>query len=121
MKFLVIRTSNNDDEKRPCDERLTFEEYDRIEVRTCSEEEFNTRFAHIQGGWRTKGINHTTCNNGKYIKRTFPKENKGWFLEISTLEELIEFSEKVHCDLIIGKHFDNDEIFCIEIYDDYRE
>mgnify|MGYP007109921183 CR=1 FL=1 len=121
MKFMITRTSNYGDEERPCDDsRLTFEKYDYVEVRTCTEDEFNKRFSH-EGAWRSKGIKHTTCNNGMYIQRTFPKKMNGWFIEFDTLEEFIEFKKKIAYELVVRNGLFNRNILCIEIYDTYRE
>ncbi len=48
------------------------------------------------------------------------KKDKYWYVQINTLEELIEFYKK-HTDLIIQENWDNKEEMMIEIYDDYRE
>lgn len=120
MKFLVKRTSSYDE--KPCnDERLVFEKYDRIEVRTCTEEEFNKKYSDREGLWRSKGTNHRTCNSGKYIQRTFPNAEEGWFIELDTLEQLIEFKKTCGHELIIGEGLFNREIVCLEIYDTWRE
>lgn len=124
MNFLVERTSErcDEDNPKPCDdERLVFEEYDEIEIRTCTEEIFNKKFSEQEGLWRSKGINHNTYKNGEYIQRTFPNAKKGWFIELNSLEELMEFINKYANDVVITKSMFNHEIKCIEIYDTWRE
>jgi len=53
-----------------------------------------------------------------HIKRDF--EEEGWFVEISTLSQLLEFEDE-NGEIIIKKSTDNPAIPEIEIYDDYRE
>ncbi len=43
-----------------------------------------------------------------------------WFIEINTLEELIEFS-KTYGLLVVGLAWEDWSIPFVEIYDDYRE
>lgn len=121
MKFKVSRTSIFGD-KKPCD-GVTLEKFDYIERRSCSEEEFNKVLAKIEGLWRSKGINHTTFENeySKGIQRTFPQDEEGWFIELNSLEDLIQFMNKVGKGIVLGKYWGNESIYEIEIYDAYRE
>lgn len=113
MEFMISRTSMWSDE-RPCEEaymkkfkykdiRLlkTFEEYDK---------KFKEKFTD-------KGTNHRV-NKWGYIEREF--EDKGWFIKIDTLEELLEFTNK-YGKIILDKSFLNHDIYSIEIYDFFRE
>lgn len=52
-------------------------------------------------------------------KRKFNlSESAGWFIELNTLEELIELMNQVEDELIITSE---DDMLTIEIYDYYRE
>ncbi|NCU26025.1 hypothetical protein EOM86_04805 [Candidatus Nomurabacteria bacterium] len=114
MKFRITRTSSNYFyEKRPC-EKAVKGTYLYTHTRTCTEEEFNRKFADREGLWRSKGINHRVNSRG-YIQRE--DERKGFLIEINTLEELVAFVDEVG-DIIISKDNPMPEI---EIYDDYRE
>lgn len=112
MKFRITRTSVYDDVK-PC-EKAVKGKYLYTHTRTCTEEEFNKRFAHREGLWRSKGINHRVDSRG-YIQRE--DERKGFLIEINTLEELVAFVDEVG-DIVISKDNPMPEI---EIYDDYGE
>lgn len=46
---------------------------------------------------------------------------KRWFIQINTLEELMELREQVKSDLIIGEAYEDKNITEILIYDDYIE
>lgn len=114
MKFRITRTSGNYfDEERPC-EKAVKGTYLYTHTRTCTEEEFNRKFADREGLWRSKGINHRVDSRG-YIQREYERE--GFLIEINTLEELVAFVDEVG-DIIISKDNPMPEI---EIYDDYRE
>lgn len=123
MKFKVIRTSDFWEENTivpPC-EGATLEEYDYIERCRCTEEEYNNTPSFIGGfssKWKTKGINHTTWEKG--IQRTFPNDRKGWFIELNSLEDLINFKNKVKEDIIIKECYSNYLLYEIEIYDDWE-
>lgn len=115
MKFSVSRTSG---ENPPCEEAI-LEIYDRVEWRTCSEEEFDRRFAPTEGLWRSKGIDHCTNKRG-WIGRTFPGQNEGYFMEVNSPEELIKFVDK-YGTIVVQEVYFGKNIYEIEIYDDYRE
>lgn len=60
--------------------------------------------------------------DGAFIK------NNWWFIELNTLEDLLNFQSEVSEDIIISnlndffkEIKDIDVKYCIEIYDDYRE
>ena len=44
----------------------------------------------------------------------------GWFIDINTLEELINFKNK-YGELVLQNSIYNEDIIVIEIYDTYRE
>lgn len=48
------------------------------------------------------------------------KENGFWYIDIETLEELLNLSKGIDEELIVSSEGANDEPY-IEIYDDYRE
>jgi len=110
MKFKVSRTSLFNDEK-PCEGSFK-EKYIRIDERTISDP-----FKNIyMKDWYETGTNHRVENG--HIKRDFVEE--GWFVEIATLLEFIQFSNN-NGSIIIRKCYHNVSITEIEIYDDYRE
>lgn len=122
MKFKVERTSVFLSEEKPIqDERLFKETYNYIEVRTLGTfEEFDKRFGADEGKWLSQGINHKINDRG-YIEREIPNGNNGWFIEINTLEELLDFKDRCKDEIIIKNDYGNKSIRAIEIYDDYRE
>jgi hypothetical protein len=113
MKFRITRTSVYDNVK-PC-EKAVEGTHLYTHTRTCTEEEFNKRFAHREGLWRSEGINHRVDSRG-YIQRE--DEREGFLIEINSLEELLELITEVDCPVVISKDNPMPEI---EIYDDYRE
>lgn len=115
MKFRITRTSGDYfDEARPC-KKAVKGTYLHTHTRTCTEEEFNRKFAHREGLWRSKGINHRVDSRG-YIQRE--DEREGFLIKISSLKELLELIAEVDCPVVISKDHPTPEI---EIYDDYRE
>ena len=119
MKFKVSKTSIWDDEISPCED-VTKKRYTRFEIRTLGNyEEFDKRFGAREGNWLSKGINHCINNKG-YVQREILNGSVGWFLEISTLDELLKFKSK-YGQIIIKECWDNPNIIELEIYDDYRE
>lgn len=119
MKFKVSRTSIWDDEVSPC-KGVIQERYTRFEVRTLGNyEEFDKKFGASEGNWLSKGTNHCVNDRG-YVQREHPEGSIGWFLEIDTLDELLDFKNK-HGQIIIQECYNNPNIIELEIYDDYRE
>lgn len=119
MKFKVSRTSVYSDDKKPC-EGAKKETYTEIDIRTLgSFQKFDDKHGERHGSWLLKGEHHCVNEEG-YIQREFPDACMGWFLEINTLEDLIEF-QKEHGDIVIGECCYNPNIIEIEIYDDFRE
>lgn len=117
MEFLLTSTSGEVEKQIP---NTTIKKYTKREVRTCSTfEEFDKRFSRREGTWLSKGVNHKT-SKGR-IQREFPNGAEGHFIEINSIEELLEFQREVISELIITSATDNESIPAIEIYNDYRE
>lgn len=117
MEFLLTSTSGEVEKQIP---NTTIKKYTKREVRTCSTfEEFDKRFSRGEGTWLSKGVNHKT-SKGR-IQREFPNGAEGHFIEINSIEELLELQKKVRSDLIITSATDNESIPVIEIYNYYRE
>lgn len=112
MKFMVSRISLWDEEK-PC-ENVVSETYNVIEVKTLkSFNEFDVKFGETEGKWLSKGVNH--CINKKgYIQREFPNNRNGWFIELNSLDELLNFKNK-YGDIIVTKCLANPNITEIRI------
>ena len=117
MEFLIRSTSGGVENKIS---NTTIKKYTKREVRTCSTfEEFDKRFSWREGTWLSKGVNHKT-SKGR-IQREFPNGAEGYFIEINSIEELLELQKEVRSELIITSATDNESIPAIEIYNDYRE
>ena len=117
MEFLLTSTAGYVENKIP---NTVIKKYTKIEVRTCSTfEEFDKRFSKMEGTWLSKGVNHKT-SKGR-IQREFPNGAEGYFIEINSIEELLEFQREVRSELIITSAIDNESIPAIEIYNYYRE
>jgi hypothetical protein len=119
VKFKVTKTSVWDHTK-PCEEAKK-ERCSRIEIRTlASFEEFDKKYGECEGAWTSKGINHCINEDG-YVQREFPNDVTRWFVEINTLDELLDFVDKHGGDVIISKILGETNIYYLEIYDGYRE
>ena len=117
MEFLLTSTSGKVEKQIP---NTTIKKYTKIEVRRFSSfEEFDKRFSRMEGNWLSKGVNHTT-SKGR-IQREFPNGAEGHFIEINSIEELLEFQREVRSELVITSANHNESIPAIEIYNDYRE
>lgn len=119
MKYIVSRTSQWDDEIKPCEESFK-SSYIRIDERNTDDP---VKIGRYKGNkelankdWYGEGKNHRVENG--HIKRDYNDET--WFVEINDLQQLNEFIDK-YGDIVIQKSYNNPEIFEIEIYDDYRE
>ena len=126
MEFNVRRASNSDTNINPLNEELSKKyrchqkTYDYIDRRTWTEEEYNRRFEHTQYGlWKSQGVNHTTWKNG--VQRTFPDKMTGWFIEIKSIKQLLEFYKDVKHDILLGDAIGNHSILCLLIVDDYLD
>ena len=117
MEFFIRSTSGGVENKIS---NTIIKKYTKREVRTCSTfEEFDKRFSRREGTWLSKGVNHKT-SKGR-IQREFPNGAEGYFIEIDSIEELLELQKEVRSELIITSATDNESIPAIEIYNDYRE
>ena len=117
MEFLLTSTSGWVENQIP---NAVIKKYTKREVRGCSTfEEFDKRFSRIEGTWLSEGVNHKT-SRGR-IQREFPNGAEGHFIEINSIEELLECQRKVGSELIITSANHNESIPAIEIYNDYRE
>ena len=117
MEFLLTSTSGWVENQIP---NAVIKKYTKIEVRGCSTfEEYDELFSRIEGNWLSEGVNHKT-SKGR-IQREFPNGAEGHFIEINSIEELLEFHRKVGSELIITSATNNESIPAIEIYNYYRE
>ena len=117
MEFLITSTSGGVENQIP---NAVVKKYTKIEVRYFSSfEEFDKRLSWMEGTWFSKGDNHKT-SKGR-IQREFPNGAEGHFIEINSIEELLEFQRKVGSELIITSATNNESIPAIEIYNYYRE
>lgn len=116
MLFSINRTSAFDD--KPCDESF-LAKHEKWHTRTCTEDEFNERYSNREGVWRSKGKNHTTLNDGRWVTRQ-EEDVELWSINIDTLEQLIELVNK-YGDVILKQEGYSTKTPEIEIYDDYRE
>lgn len=106
MEFLLTSTSREVEKQIP---NTTIKKYTKREVRTCSTfEEFDKRFSRREGTWLSKGVNHKT-SKGR-IQREFPNGAEGHFIEINSIEELLEFQREVRSELVITSATDNESI-----------
>ena len=118
MKFIVKRTSLWDD-------RQPIKEAKKVLIpfwhtRTCSEEYFNKNFSKSEGLWRSKGKNHKELGKNEITRQE--EDRYAWMVEVNSLEELLKITEK-YGEIIISNYNNGDEnkLFELEIYDDYRE
>ena len=117
MEFLLTSTSGGVENKIP---NAIIKKYKKVEVRYFSSfEEFDKRLSWREGTWLSKGVNHK-MSKGR-IQREFPNGAEGHFIEINSIEELLEFQKKVGSELIITSATNNESIPAIEIYNHYRE
>ena len=117
MEFLLTSTIGGVENQIP---NAVIKKYTKIEVRGFSSfEEFDKRLSWMEGNWLSKGVNHKT-SKGR-IQREFPNGAEGHFIEINSIEELLEFHKKVGSELIITSATNNESIPAIEIYNYYRE
>lgn len=109
MIFKIKRTSSGS--TKPCEEAvpgLT----PKWHTINYTEEYYNKHHANEKTGlWRERGTNHQVTKEG-HITRLEGVE-KCWNIQIDSLEQLIEFTEK-YGKIVLTKD-------SIEIYDYYRE
>ena len=117
MEFLLTSTAGGVENKIP---DIIIKKYKKVEVRYFpSFEEFDKRLSWMEGTWLSKGVNHK-ASKGR-IQREFPNGAEGHFIEINSIEELLEFQREVRNELVITYANDNESIPAIEIYNYYRE
>ena len=117
MEFLLTSTIGGVENQIP---NAIIKKYKKVDVRYFSSfEEFDKLLSRMEGNWLSKGVNHKT-SKGR-IQREFPNGAEGHFIEINSLEELLEFHKKVGSELIITSATNNESIPAIEIYNYYRE
>ena len=112
MKFIISRTSDRNG--TPC-EGAVQQNYIRVVERAVDDP--RKLKSWDRGSWYESGMNHRVENGN--IKKDFVETD--YFIEINTLEELIEFSKK-HGELVFGaEHWLDPTLPYIEIYDERRE
>jgi hypothetical protein len=117
MEFLLTSTIGEVENQIP---NTIIKKYKKVDVRCFSSfEEFDKLLSRIEGNWLSKGVNHK-ASKGR-IQREFPNGAEGHFIEINSIEELLEFHKKVGSELIITSATNNESIPAIEIYNYYRE
>lgn len=120
MEFVISRTSIWN-EKKPCEEAYR-KQIIRIDERGFKTfEEHDTRLN--EGKWIDRGFNHKIVPANKkwnydHIYREFNDEV--WCIKINTLEELLKLQDK-YGEIILQKCWENNNLWELEIYDDYRE
>ncbi len=114
MKCNITRTSLWDEYVAPCEEAF-LSTYTRRDVRNVDSPE-KLSGSRSESQWKEFGTNHRVENG--CIVRDYENE-KCWCVEITTLEALLEFSNK-YGDLVIDKNH-RGYMPEIEIYDSYRE
>lgn len=116
MKFKVSRASVWDKSVKPCD-KAKLEECVNLDVRTLkTPEEYDLKFKNGET-WLSRGKNHCINEDG-FIQREFT--DKAWFVDINTLEELLEFLNENERIILNKKRWWSNK-FEIMIYDDYVE
>ena len=92
----------------------------RVETRTLkTPEEFDAKFSKVEGKWLEVGSNHRVDKQG-FITRDREVEDT-YGIEINSLEELMDFFNKVNEEIVLRKSWIDNKTPCLEIYDDYRE
>ena len=117
MLFEVRRTSMCKYEK-PYDNCIQIK-LASVETRTLkTPEEFDAKFSKSEGKWLEVGTNHRIDEEG-FITRDIEEDVYG--IEINSLEELMDFFNKVNEEIVLRKSWIDNRTPCLEIYDDYRE
>lgn len=116
MKFIVSRASVWDG-SQPCEEAY-------IDFITNVDERCVSDPSKLEGidknNWYNKGKNHRILPNGNIARDNVNGEAKVWCINITTLEELIEFKKK-YGSIIVQTCYENDDYDEIKIYDYYVE
>jgi len=110
MKFVVSNTESRwDEEKKPCRGAVK-EKYTRIDERTTYDPALVPAAKGESAWWYEEGTNHRVERNR--IMRDFDDET--WFIELNTLEELLELAE-VYGFITIHQCYNNHALTEIEI------
>ena len=116
--FEVRRTSGWND-KCPYEKCIPIK-LTSVETRTLkTPEEFDTKFSKSEGKWLEVGTNHRVNKQGFITRDRDEKDTYG--IEINSLEELMDFFNKVNEEIVLRKSWIDNRTPCLEIYDDYRE
>lgn len=110
MKFLVRRTSCL--YSKPCDEAV-LEPFIYVDERTVDDPAKIPAFNGKSEWWYKDGTNHRVIDG--HICRDI--NSNGWFIEVSSLDELMQFYQKYGRLIFLPECRGVDGI---EIYDDYR-
>lgn len=115
MEFLISKTSDYSGNSKP-HKRAFRKEFVRIDERHVeSPDKLTYRNAELE--WHHNGYNHRKEDG--HIKRDF--RDNGWFIEVNSLEELLDLQKSCGSELVVSNSYMNELIPEIEIYDDYRE
>jgi hypothetical protein len=120
MKLLVRRTSGLGWLDKPCEEAVKTQFHGYAEF--CSrglvdDDETLLRYVHKL---EDAGCRDIRLINNDTLRGTEIEPTHAYMVEINTLEELIAFVNK-YGDCIILKPDCEEQLFLLEIYDDYRE
>jgi len=115
MEFLVKKTSEYWNARKPCEEARK-EQHVFTDEWACDDPSKIPTFQGREELWYQKGTNHRVENG--HIKRDFIEDR--WFVSIDSLEDLLAFSDKYGV-IILSRFIEDPNIWEIEIYDDYRE
>jgi hypothetical protein len=119
MKFVITRASTNK-KPVPSAKKIMLSSWD---IRNCTEKYFNQHLTPLPETWRSQFTEHRELLDGS-IARRYPEDKKAWMIEISSLEELIDFSVTVNSSLIVSgttKELYPEIDGNITIYDDYLD
>lgn len=120
MIFRLYNENCYDDDKKPTECIPCFKKkYDYVEIRTCSSfAEFDEKFANEEGNWLSKGTNHRINEKG-YVERTFKDGATGWFVDLNSIDELVELTKKLNSSIRIVKDYcNNEDVMMIEFSSD---
>jgi len=101
MKFKIKRETDCHGNNRPVRKAkmMPFEKWD---VRSCTEEQYEQRHAPKFGSWRSQGKNHSVIKGRNWIKRQ-REDELCWGIEINTPEDLIAIIHECEANLNISE------------------
>jgi hypothetical protein len=121
FRFGIVRTSTRGSEDdKPCAEAVpgTIQTWDYRTFKSPEEHD-----AKLGQKWHDRGTQHGFVYGPRGgvqgIKRRL-EDRETWFVEFSTLAELMAFYEK-YGDLVLSESWSDRQTPRLEIYDDYRE